>query len=579
MANKRSEWIHQFERFAVTSLLVVGLISAGCSEQVVTGLKGKLTVNPGAVHFGMVAIGATAEFPLKLDNVGSAELSVTSISLAEASDVFALATEFTGVIPKGQSETISVIYTPTENREDEAALVITTNGTIEKVNVALVGSGREGTITAYPYVVDFGPVDAGDEEERAVVIRNDGVVAFAVTGLTVEADSGAFSAEADEEDLPTTLLAGQEMAVVVTFLPDDEDADSGTLYVETDAGALLNTTVDLYANDCDATWSLEYDGDEDGHAVCADDCDDGDETAFPGNPEVEDGADNDCNGIVDDGTDAYDDDGDGYSENDGDCNDGDVDVNPDQSELPNGVDDNCDGIIDEGTISTDDDGDGYAEQGGDCDDDNPVIYPHGPELADGLDNDCDGIVDEGTDYYDDDGDGYSEIEGDCNDGDDQVYPDAPDQGPGVDWDCTGLGADITDEDSDGYGGDFGDCDDFDATVYPGAPELEDGVDNDCDGIVDEETNAYDDDGDGFSENDGDCNDGDATAYPGATETADWVDNDCDTMVDEGTIYADDDNDGATEMGGDCDDGDPDIGPHMLEVGANGIDDDCDGFID
>ncbi|MDP6620507.1 MAG: hypothetical protein QGG90_13850, partial [Nitrospinota bacterium] len=48
---------------------------------------------------------------------------------------------------------------------------------------------------------------------------------------------------------------------------DSDDADFGTLHVETDAGALLNTTVDLYANDCEATWSLEYDGDGDGTAV------------------------------------------------------------------------------------------------------------------------------------------------------------------------------------------------------------------------------------------------------------------------------------------------------------------------
>ncbi len=579
MEIKRTGWVGRTTRFTMIAALLAFIASAGCSEQVVTGLKGRLTVNPGAVHFGMVAIGATAEFPLKLDNVGSAELSVTSISLAEASDVFSLATEFTGVIPKGSSETISVTYTPTEDREDEATLVITTDGTIEKVNVALVGSGREGTITAYPYVVDFGPVDAGDEEERAIVVRNDGVVAFAVTDLVIESDTGAFSAEADEEDLPTTLLAGQEMAVVVTFLPDTDDADFGTLHVETDAGALLNTTVDLYANDCEATWSLEYDGDEDGHAVCSGDCDDNDGSSYPGGVEVEDGADNDCNGIVDDGTNAYDDDGDGYSENDGDCNDGDVDVNPDMEELPNGVDDNCDGIIDEGTISTDDDGDGYAEQGGDCNDANPVVYPHGPELADGLDNDCDGIIDEGTDYYDDDGDGFTELDGDCNDGDVDVYPGAPDNGPGVDWDCTGLGAGVTDEDADGYGGDFGDCDDFDATVFPGAEELMDGIDNDCDGIIDEGTDAYDDDGDGYSELDGDCNDGDVAAYPGAAEAADWMDNDCDGDVDEGTIYADDDNDGSTEMGGDCDDGDPDIGPHMLEVANNGVDDDCDGFTD
>ena len=35
--------------------------------------------------------------------------------------------------------------------------------------------------------------------------------------------------------------------------------------------------------------------------ACGDDCDDANATAFPGNPEVCDGVDNDCDGIVDNG--------------------------------------------------------------------------------------------------------------------------------------------------------------------------------------------------------------------------------------------------------------------------------------
>ena len=57
-----------------------------------------------------------------------------------------------------------------------------------------------------------------------------------------------------------------------------------------------------------------------------------------------------------------------------------------------------------------------------------------------------------------------------------------------------------------------------------------------------------------------------------TTTADPVDvNGCSTD--------DDDGDGATESGGDCNDGDPDVGPHMIEIPDNFIDDDCDGNID
>ncbi len=589
-------------RWASLAALALLIAATGCQEQVVSKSKGILSVNPGAAHFGMVAIGSTATVTLNLDNIGSGDLNVTSISLAESTDVFAIAEGFSGVVDNGSSVQIQVAYSPVEEADDQATLVISSDGTVDRVNVAMVGSGRDGALTAYPEVIDFGPVDAGDTPSRTVTIRNDGVVSFWITELSVDTGSGAFSAETDNGELPRALLSGQEMAAIVTFAPGDIEPDQGTLVVETDAGALLTATVDLYGNDCDATWSLGYDGDGDGYSVCVDDCDDDDATVYPGAEEQEDGIDNDCDGIVDNDTDSYDDDGDGFSEDDGDCNDGDAAVNPDAEEVGNGFDDDCDGIIDEGTSGTDDDGDGYAELGGDCDDADDTVYPGAPELPDEQDNDCDGVIDEGTENVDDDGDGFSECDGDCdgdgdctgvgedaqgnpgieedcNDADDDVYPGAPDLGPGVDWDCSGGGAGVTDGDLDGYGGDFGDCDDTDDTVYPGAPELADGIDNDCDGTVDEGTENVDDDGDGVTELAGDCNDADPAIFTGALEVADWKDNDCDGTVDEGTDYYDDDGDGATEAGGDCDDADPDVGPHMLEIPGNGIDDDCDGVAD
>ena len=48
----------------------------------------------------------------------------------------------------------------------------------------------------------------------------------------------------------------------------------------------------------------------------------------------------------------------------GDCDDGDVSVNPEAPEICNGVDDDCDGLVDEGLLSSwylDADGDGWGE--------------------------------------------------------------------------------------------------------------------------------------------------------------------------------------------------------------------------
>lgn len=376
------------------------------------------------------------------------------------------------------------------------------------------------------------------------------------------------------------------------------------------------------------------------------DCDDTRDSIHPEAPEgsdndfdgvlESDGLDNNCNGIIDEGTSDFDDDQDGYTELELDCNDDpsdednpDTEISEDPASIiypgapengfnnPNvgdGLDNDCDGVVDEGMSLTDLDDDGSTSLD-DCDDTNPEVNPNVPDVPnDGIDANCDEV--DPTDF---DLDGFLSLSTggyDCDDTNPTIYPGAPEvAADGVDQDCDGP--DSLDADKDGYdavlyGGD--DCaDDPDAnphaaTIYPDAPEdggtqsgLGDGEDNNCDGTIDEGTLSFDDDGDGYCEyppcaNPGystespdtgvrDCNDTRADIYPGAPENAagnleqgDGVDNDCDSEIDEGTKDGDDDGDGWTEAGGDCNDMAPEENPGHAEE-QPGVDDNCDGFID
>ncbi len=155
----------------------------------------------------------------------------------------------------------------------------------------------------------------------------------------------------------------------------------------------------------------------------------------PPSEEVCDGADNDCDGAIDEGlpelTHYRDFDGDGfgspfdeietcreappgYVDNDLDCDDNDPEVHPDAEERLDGIDNNCDGVVDEGPcgcIPGDVQLCGEGGDTGECEWGRQVCEEHpgggcltwGPceggvrptdEVCDGLDNDCDGMVDE-----------------------------------------------------------------------------------------------------------------------------------------------------------------------------------------
>ncbi|MCO4761096.1 MAG: hypothetical protein KC502_06300, partial [Myxococcales bacterium] len=283
-----------------------------------------------------------------------------------------------------------------------------------------------------------------------------------------------------------------------------------------------------------------------------DDCDDTNKLISPSATEVCDDKDNNCDGVKDDKCDS---DGDGYcnktatvigsplvcNKGTGDCDDSNNTVFPGKTEMCDGADNDCDGQLDEGC---DTDGDDYCttamavvgtpavcpKGGGDCLDSNKAVNPGATEVCgDSLDNNCAGGVDEICN--DGDGDGYCKGNqapstacpkggGDCNDSNKAINPGAKeDCSTVIDDDCNGLTNEqgalnckefYPDEDKDGFGYGSkkcmctqsgaesalvgGDCNDTDANINPNAIEICDGVDNTCAGSIDK---GCDEDGDDF----------------------------------------------------------------------------------
>jgi hypothetical protein len=183
-------------------------------------------------------------------------------------------------------------------------------------------------------------------------------------------------------------MAGTGAIVNIEFLVSGGSTPGQTSALDVSFAVLNQGGISPYLDDGLFTVCDNTDADSDGVDICGGDCDDGNASRFPGNPEVCDNIDNDCNNQTDDGI----------------------------PQIPT----TCGVGVCAGNV-----GNIICIFGTEIDTCDPYAGAT-PEICDGLDNNCDGPVDEG--FPDTDTDGMA----DC------IDPDDDNDGDGDGTDCAPL---------------------------------------------------------------------------------------------------------------------------------------------
>ncbi len=207
--------------------------SAGNTDSFIVKMNSQsapaVTLKPTSLQFALQAIGTTgAAQNVVLRNMGSAALAISSMN---AIGDFSETNNCGSSVPaEGGTCTIAVSFTPTAAGTRTGSISIQDNAAGAPHVIALSGVGTGPGVGLAPQSLTFPGIPAGTTSSaRAVTLTNTGDQVLSATGITI---SGSF---AQTNNCPSTLNAGSNCVINVTFTPSNTGANSGTLTITDNA--------------------------------------------------------------------------------------------------------------------------------------------------------------------------------------------------------------------------------------------------------------------------------------------------------------------------------------------------------
>jgi Abnormal spindle-like microcephaly-assoc'd, ASPM-SPD-2-Hydin/Protein of unknown function (DUF1573) len=194
----------------------------------------QISLSSSSVQFGTVGVGSTSNLSLTISNSGSADLTVSVISLTGSGfSVSGITTPKT--ISAGQSALVGLSFQPTTAGAATGTLSITSNDPVNPtLTVSLAGTGSSGTfgqLQANPASLSFASVGTGSNATQQVTLSNTGTAPVQISSIA--ASGAGFSVNGITA--PLTLNAAATATLNVVFAPTTGGNATGSVTVTSNA--------------------------------------------------------------------------------------------------------------------------------------------------------------------------------------------------------------------------------------------------------------------------------------------------------------------------------------------------------
>lgn len=203
---------------------------------------------PNSVVFEPTPAGTTRSRTVQLANGGTTPLELSAVEVSGPNATAYRVANATRTIPANGTGELRLTFAPTTAGPTNATLTL--RGPTGPTNVSLAGVGVGPRPSVTPATVTFGNVSVGTTVRAQLAVTNTGGGTLNVTDLSL---TGTGAGAYDVAGVPSTLAAGEQRTVNVTFTPSERGPRAATLAVETNAG---RETVSLNGSGAAVTLSV-----------------------------------------------------------------------------------------------------------------------------------------------------------------------------------------------------------------------------------------------------------------------------------------------------------------------------------